>query len=135
MADQKNLMLAVLLSIVILITWNVMVEQPKMEKQQAALEQQQGQQPGAAPATMAAPGSPVGAATTQQTPQSGPRLGAAPGIGGLGSLEGAIAGSLIVGFIETIGAVFLPEIAAISSYVLLAAVLILRPQGLIPARG
>jgi branched-chain amino acid transport system permease protein len=56
-------------------------------------------------------------------------------IGGLGSLEGAIAGSLIVGFIETIGAVFLPEVAAISSYVLLAAVLILRPQGLIPARG
>jgi YidC/Oxa1 family membrane protein insertase len=89
MADQKNLMLAVLLSIVILITWNVMVEQPKMEKQQAALEQQQaaqGQQPGAAPATTAAPGSPVGAATTQQTPQSGPRLGAAPGIGGLASV-------------------------------------------------
>jgi len=56
-------------------------------------------------------------------------------IGGLGSLEGAIAGSLIVGFIETLGAVFLPEVAAISSYVLLAAVLILRPQGLIPARG
>jgi len=56
-------------------------------------------------------------------------------IGGLGSLEGAIAGSLVVGFIETVGAVFLPEVAAVSSYVLLAAILILRPQGLIPARG
>ena len=56
-------------------------------------------------------------------------------IGGLGSLEGAIVGSLVVGFMETIGAVFLPEIAALSSYVLLAAILILRPQGLIPARG
>ena len=56
-------------------------------------------------------------------------------IGGLGSLEGAIAGSLIVGFIETIGAVVFPGIAAISSYALLAAILILRPRGLIPARG
>lgn len=56
-------------------------------------------------------------------------------IGGLGSLEGAILGSLIVGFIETIGAVVFPGIAAISSYALLAAILILRPQGLIPARG
>ena len=56
-------------------------------------------------------------------------------IGGLGSLEGAIVGSLIVGFIETVGAVLLPSVAAISSYVLLAVILILRPQGLIPARG
>lgn len=56
-------------------------------------------------------------------------------IGGLGSLEGAVAGSLIVGCIETAGAAFLPEIAAVSSYVLLAAVLIFRPRGLIPARG
>lgn len=56
-------------------------------------------------------------------------------IGGLGSLEGAILGSLVVGFIETLGAVLLPGAAAITSYVLLAAILLLRPQGLIPARG
>lgn len=56
-------------------------------------------------------------------------------IGGLGSLQGAILGSLIVGFIETVGAVFLPNFAAMASYVLLAAILVLRPQGLIPARG
>lgn len=56
-------------------------------------------------------------------------------IGGLGSLEGAIVGSLIIGSIETIGAVYLPEISAIISYVLLATVLICKPQGLIPARG
>lgn len=56
-------------------------------------------------------------------------------IGGLGSLEGAAAGSLIVGFIETLGAAVMPQAAAVSSYVLLAAVLILRPQGLIPAKG
>jgi len=56
-------------------------------------------------------------------------------IGGLGSLAGAIVGSLLVGFIETFGAVVFPEVAAILSYVMLAAILILRPQGLIPARG
>lgn len=56
-------------------------------------------------------------------------------IGGLGSLQGAIVGSLIIGFIETFGAVFLPNLAAITSYLLLAAILVLRPQGLIPARG
>lgn len=56
-------------------------------------------------------------------------------IGGLGSLQGAIAGSLIVGFLETFGAVLLPGVAAVLTYVLLAAVLVLRPQGLLPARG
>jgi len=56
-------------------------------------------------------------------------------IGGLGSLQGAIAGSLIVGFIETFGAVLVPGFAAIVTYVLLAAVLVARPQGLLPARG
>lgn len=56
-------------------------------------------------------------------------------IGGLGSLEGAIAGSLIVGFIETFGAALMPQVAAILTYALLAAVLVLRPQGLLPARA
>ncbi|MCZ7676335.1 MAG: branched-chain amino acid ABC transporter permease [Roseovarius sp.] len=56
-------------------------------------------------------------------------------IGGLGSLQGAIAGSLIVGFIETFGAVLLPGFAAVLAYILLAAILVLRPQGLLPARG
>ncbi len=56
-------------------------------------------------------------------------------IGGLGSLQGAIAGSFIVGFIETFGAVLLPGFAAILTYVLLAAVLVFRPQGLLPARS
>ena len=56
-------------------------------------------------------------------------------IGGLGSLQGAIAGSLIIGFIETVGAAFLPSFAAMASYLLLAAILVTRPQGLLPARG
>jgi branched-chain amino acid transport system permease protein len=56
-------------------------------------------------------------------------------IGGLGSLEGAIVGSFIVGFIETFSAAILPGLAAILTYVLLAAVLVLRPRGLLPARA
>ena len=55
-------------------------------------------------------------------------------IGGLGSLQGAILGAFIVGFLEVFGAVFFPQIAAVTSYILLAAILVLRPQGLLPAR-
>jgi branched-chain amino acid transport system permease protein len=56
-------------------------------------------------------------------------------IGGLGSLKGAIAGSLLVGFMQTFGAVIAPEIASMTIYALLAAVLILRPAGLFPAKS
>ncbi|MBV1866872.1 MAG: branched-chain amino acid ABC transporter permease [Marinosulfonomonas sp.] len=55
-------------------------------------------------------------------------------IGGLGSLQGAVVGSLIVGSIETIGAAVLPGVASILIYVLLAVILVVRPAGLIPAR-
>lgn len=56
-------------------------------------------------------------------------------IGGLGSLRGAIAGSLIVGFIQTFGAVIAPGLASILVYILLAAVLVIKPAGLLPARS
>lgn len=56
-------------------------------------------------------------------------------IGGLGSLRGAIVGSLIVGFIQTFGAVVMPGLASVLVYALLAATLIVRPSGLLPARG
>ncbi len=56
-------------------------------------------------------------------------------IGGMGSLQGAIVGSLLVGFIQTFGAVIAPQIASVLIYALLAGVLILRPAGLFPARS
>ncbi len=56
-------------------------------------------------------------------------------IGGLGSLKGAIAGSLLIGFVQTFGSVLAPQLAAILIYALLAGVLILKPAGLFPARG
>jgi len=56
-------------------------------------------------------------------------------IGGLGSLKGAVAGSLIFGFVQTFGAVLAPQLASVLIYALLAAVLVIRPVGLFPAKG
>lgn len=56
-------------------------------------------------------------------------------VGGLGSLRGAIAGSLIVGFVQTFGAVVIPSFASVLVYLLLAAVLVVKPAGLLPARA
>jgi branched-chain amino acid transport system permease protein len=73
-------------------------------------------------------------------------------IGGIGSIRGALVGSLVVGIVDTIGRAFLPilfgaflppqfasaagpAIASVLVYLLMAVVLYLRPQGLFPARG
>ncbi|HET7409505.1 MAG TPA: branched-chain amino acid ABC transporter permease [Paracoccaceae bacterium] len=56
-------------------------------------------------------------------------------IGGLGSLRGAVAGALVVGFIQTFGIVLAPQLASVLIYALLAAVLIFRPVGMFPARA
>jgi branched-chain amino acid transport system permease protein len=51
-------------------------------------------------------------------------------IGGLGSLEGALIGALIVSFVRTAGIQFFPEIELAILYVIAAAVLLVRPTGL-----
>jgi len=73
-------------------------------------------------------------------------------IGGIGSIRGAFVGALVVGIVDTAGRAFLPELlqrvlaneaaaqlgpalAAIAIYLLMAAVLVFRPQGLFPARA
>ena len=56
-------------------------------------------------------------------------------IGGLGSLRGAIAGSLIFGVVQTFGAALAPQLSSILIYALLAAVLVIKPAGLFPAKG
>ena len=55
-------------------------------------------------------------------------------IGGPGSLPGAFLGALLVGMAETFGQVWLPEFAGMLLYAVMAAVLLLRPQGLLPVR-
>jgi len=51
-------------------------------------------------------------------------------IGGIGSIRGALIASLLIGLVETFGQVFLPAVAGMLTYLLMALVLILRPQGL-----
>ena len=71
-------------------------------------------------------------------------------IGGIGSIRGAFVASLIVGLIDTLGRAFLPDLlravlstdaaltlapalSSMSIYMLMAAVLVIRPEGLFPA--
>jgi branched-chain amino acid transport system permease protein len=51
-------------------------------------------------------------------------------IGGLGSLEGALVGALIVSGVKTAGVQFFPEIELAVLYLIAAAVLLVRPTGL-----
>jgi branched-subunit amino acid ABC-type transport system permease component len=51
-------------------------------------------------------------------------------IGGLGSLEGALAGALIVGFVREAGIALFPEIELAVLYLIAAIVLLARPAGL-----
>jgi branched-chain amino acid transport system permease protein len=51
-------------------------------------------------------------------------------IGGLGSLEGALIGALIVSFVRTAGIQFFPEIELAVLYLIATAVLLVRPTGL-----
>ena len=51
-------------------------------------------------------------------------------IGGIGSVKGAMAASLMIGLAETFGQVLVPEVAGMSVYVLMAIVLVWRPEGL-----
>jgi branched-chain amino acid transport system permease protein len=73
-------------------------------------------------------------------------------IGGIGSIRGALVGAILVGVVDTMGRAFLPALlreflradlaaalgpalASILIYVLMAAILFWKPQGLFPARG
>jgi branched-chain amino acid transport system permease protein len=51
-------------------------------------------------------------------------------IGGLGSVKGALAAALAIGLADTFGKVLAPQIAGMIVYLLMAAVLLWRPQGL-----
>lgn len=51
-------------------------------------------------------------------------------IGGIGSVWGALAAALIVGFADTFGKVLLPELSGMVVYLVMAAVLLWRPEGI-----
>jgi branched-chain amino acid transport system permease protein len=54
-------------------------------------------------------------------------------IGGIGSVKGALVASLLLGFVDTFGKVFWQDAAGVLIYVLMALILLWKPQGLFRA--
>lgn len=55
-------------------------------------------------------------------------------IGGLGSLAGAFIAALLLGMMQAIGAVYLPEMSALMPFIFMIAILIWKPSGLLGSR-
>lgn len=51
-------------------------------------------------------------------------------IGGIGSIRGAFLAAMLVGFVETFGQVFFPQVAGVLVYLLMALILLFKPEGL-----
>ncbi|MBI1906083.1 MAG: branched-chain amino acid ABC transporter permease [Rhodocyclales bacterium] len=51
-------------------------------------------------------------------------------IGGIGSVWGALVAALVIGFADTFGKVFMPDMAGLTVYLVMALVLLWRPEGI-----
>lgn len=56
-------------------------------------------------------------------------------LGGIGSVAGAAVGALMIGLTDTLGKVFFPQLSSVLIYVLMIAVLLWRPNGLLGQQG
>jgi branched-chain amino acid transport system permease protein len=56
-------------------------------------------------------------------------------VGGMGSLPGAVIAGLLVGIVFAMTSLFAPEFAEMSIFVLMAVVLLIRPQGFFGKAG
>ena len=54
-------------------------------------------------------------------------------IGGIGSIRGALLASLLIGVVDTFGKVLVPQVAGVLVYVLMAVILLWKPDGLFKA--
>ena len=52
-------------------------------------------------------------------------------VGGVGSIQGALLGGLLIGLVDTFGKVLFPQMAMFSIYLVMIVVLVTRPQGLL----
>ncbi len=52
-------------------------------------------------------------------------------IGGIGSVWGAMLAALLIGLVDTFGKVFLPSVSGLLVYLLMAVILLWRPEGLV----
>ena len=55
-------------------------------------------------------------------------------VGGVGSVEGTLVGSLIIGFIDTFGKAYLPDFSMFFMYLALLVILVVKPSGLLARR-
>ena len=55
-------------------------------------------------------------------------------VGGMGSIPGAAVGAVIIGLAEQLGSVYAPTYSVVFTFLIMAAVLAFRPQGLLGAR-
>jgi branched-chain amino acid transport system permease protein len=55
-------------------------------------------------------------------------------VGGMGSIPGAALGALIIGLAEQLGSVYVPTYSVVLTFLIMVAVLALRPQGLLARR-
>jgi len=51
-------------------------------------------------------------------------------IGGIGSIKGAFIAAMLIGFVDTFGQVLFPQAAGVLVYVMMAAILLFKPEGL-----
>lgn len=56
-------------------------------------------------------------------------------VGGMGSLAGAVIAGLLVGIVVAMTSLFVPEMAKVSIFILMALVLLVRPRGLLGRAG
>lgn len=56
-------------------------------------------------------------------------------VGGLGSFSGAFVSAMVLGQVQAFGIVHLPELAALLPFLLMALVLVFRPQGLLGSKA
>jgi branched-chain amino acid transport system permease protein len=56
-------------------------------------------------------------------------------VGGIGSLKGAIVGSLLIGLVDNFGKVFFPELALVTVFAPMAIILAIKPSGLFGSGG
>ena len=56
-------------------------------------------------------------------------------VGGMGSLPGAVVAGLVVGVVFSMTSLLAPDLAELSIFVLMAAVLLVRPQGFFGKAG
>jgi len=52
-------------------------------------------------------------------------------VGGLGSIQGCLAGALIIGIIDTFGKMYFPQLAMFTAYLVAIIILLVRPRGLL----